>query len=142
MDISELKESERARIDAENVIDTLREPILVLDEDLKVRLANKPFYRKFRISPGETMGHHIYDLGNGQWDIPGLRELLEGIIPKDKNFEGFPVSHDFPDIGHKKLILNARTVRQKGESQNLILLAMEDISRWRIEPGEKEKEED
>ena len=112
------------------VVDVVREPILILDENLRVMAANDSFYRTFQVEIKDTEKKIIYDLGNGQWDIPALRKLLEDILPKNTFFKGFEVAHDFPLIGHKIMILNARRIHFKeGLSfQPIILLAMEDIT--------------
>jgi two-component system CheB/CheR fusion protein len=132
VDITERKRLEdliqAARIYAEGIVDNLREPLLVLDSDLMVVSANRSFSRTFRTSSAETENRRIYDLGNGQWNIPSLRELLEEISPKNTSFEDFAVEVEFPDLGRKKMLLNARQI-PGGESQpTLILLAMEDIT--------------
>ncbi len=116
-----------ARDFAESIINTVREPLLVLDRDLRVVSANSSFYKKFRVTPEETASKRIYDLGNKQWDIPKLRELLETIIPENSSFEDFEVKHDFPGIGTKKMLLNARKVAGRAEEKTLILLAMEEV---------------
>jgi len=113
---------------AQGVVETVREPLIVLDGDLKVVSANKSFYQTFQVNPQETEGRFIYDLGNRQWDIPKLRELLEEIIPGNATFEGFEVDHVFPTIGRKTMLLNARQIEQKGKRSQLILLAIEDIT--------------
>lgn len=128
VDVSELKRSEEARIYAESIIDTLREAILVLDKKLNVKMANAAFYRRFMTSPKETLNRCIYELGNHQWDIPRLRELLEEVIPRNQLFDDFALSQDFAEIGHKKLLLNGRMIRQEGEHRRLILLAIEDVT--------------
>ena len=114
------------------VVDVMREPILILDKDFRVMAANDPFYQTFRVEPKETEHKIVYDLGNGQWDIPALRKLLENILPKDTFFKGFQVSHEFPHIGHKVIILNARQIYRKSSSAKefppIILLAMEDVT--------------
>ncbi|MGA7561817.1 MAG: chemotaxis protein CheB [Desulfobaccales bacterium] len=132
VDITERKGLEgliqTARIYAESIVDTVREPLLVLTGDLMVVSANRSFYRMFRMSPAETENRRIYDLGKGQWNIPSLRELLEEIISKDTSFKDFAAEVEFPDLGRKKMLLNARRI-PGGESQPaLILLAMEDIT--------------
>src|SRR5687767_3997354 len=93
---------------AESIVETVREPLLLLDGDLVVRLANRSFYRTFRVSPDQTINHLLYDLGDGQWDIPRLRLLLEEILPRNSHFEDFEVEHDFPTVGPKVMLLNAR----------------------------------
>src|SRR5688572_16377289 len=97
------------------VVDTLREPFLILDKDLKVLSANRTFYLTFQVAQEETEGKRVYDLGNGQWDIPKLKILLEDILPKNTHFEDFKVEHEFPKIGHKIMILNARQVHTTGD---------------------------
>ncbi len=114
------------------VVDTVREPFLILDKDLCVMAANESFYRTFQVEEKDTENKLVYKLGNGQWDIPSLRKLLEHILPENSFFKGFEVTHDFPHIGRKVMILNARRIY--GETNNLasfppiILLAMEDVT--------------
>jgi two-component system CheB/CheR fusion protein len=117
-----------ARDYAEAIIATLREPLLVLNEDLRVVSANRSFYRTFQVNSGSTEGRFICDLGNRQWDIPGLRELLEKIIPENNIFEGYEVEHQFPDIGFRKMRLNARKIATERTGRALILLAIEDVT--------------
>jgi two-component sensor histidine kinase/PAS domain-containing protein len=109
---------------SEKIIDALRDPFLILDWDLRVKTANGPFYKKFRVEPSETEGRFIYELGNGQWDIPRLRELLEKILPRESTFDDFEVEHDFEDLGHRVMLLNARRV----DAMALILLVIEDVT--------------
>src|SRR5205807_8474437 len=108
---------------AQDVFDTVREPLLVLDAALRVRSANTAFYKTFRISPAETEGRHVYELGNGQWGLTALRTLLEDIVPGSSVFNDFVLEHDFPHIGRRVMLLNARTLHS-----DLILLAMEDVT--------------
>ncbi len=115
------------------VVDIVREPILILDKDLRVMSANESFYRIFQVDLKDTEGRVVYELGNGQWNIPALRKLLEDILPKNTFFKGFEVAHEFPSVGKKIMILNARQIYpQKGTSLDLfpaiILLAMEDVT--------------
>ena len=125
-------EIQQARNYAENIVETVREPLLVLDGDLKIVSANRSFFQTFKVTPGETLGRLIYDLGNRQWDIPRLRILLEEILPKRTHFGNFEVEHDFPAVGHKIMRLNARQVRQEGViGRKMILLAAEDITRFK-----------
>jgi two-component system CheB/CheR fusion protein len=131
-DISSIKEAEeRAKemqLFNENILDSLRESLLILDKDLKVEAANKSFYKKFQVLPKETEGKYVYELGNGQWDIPELRKLLEKIIPKKAYIEDYMVEHDFPKIGRRKMMLNARRLqREKSPAEYMILLAIEDV---------------
>src|ERR1035437_7625285 len=90
------------------VVDIVREPILILDEDLRVISANEPFYNTFQVTPKDTENEAIYELGDGQWDIPALRKLLENILPKDTFFRGFEVNHKFPVVGQKMMMLKDR----------------------------------
>ena len=111
------------------VVDIVREPVLILDKDFRVLAANEPFYNTFQAEPYGTEGKIVYELGNGQWDIPDLRKLLEDILPKRTFFKGFEVAHDFPAIGRKIMILNARQIHFKEEADSpIILLAMEDVT--------------
>ena len=112
----------------ENILGSVREPLVVLDPYLKVVKANHSFYRTFKVEPKGTEGKLIYDLGNRQWDIPKLRELLEDILPQNSSFNDFEVEHEFKDIGRKIMHLNARRIYGEiGETQ-LILLAIEDVT--------------
>lgn len=134
--------AEEARRYAESIVDAIRSPLLVLDADLKILSANRHFYTTFNVIPSETIGCFIYDLGNNQWDIPLLRELLEQILPEKEAFDDFEVSHDFQDIGHKVMLLNARQVYRKDIDAGMILLAIEDITeRKRLEALLTESEE-
>jgi PAS domain S-box-containing protein len=123
--------TQRARSYAENIIETVRDPLLVLDEDLKLLSANRSFYKTFKVTPRETLGKLIYDLGNRQWDIPRLRILLEEILPKHARIGNFEVEHDFPTVGHKIMRLNARQIHQEVVGRKMILLAAEDITRFK-----------
>jgi two-component system CheB/CheR fusion protein len=114
---------------ANAVIQTVREPLLVLDSDIRVVSGNNSFYKTFRVTPEETHGKILYDLGNKQWDIPTLRNLLEDLIPNKIDLQDYIVEHDFPSIGFKKIILNARQIYQKGKGTDMILLAMEDLNK-------------
>ncbi|MDB5183749.1 MAG: hypothetical protein JWO07_430, partial [Candidatus Saccharibacteria bacterium] len=106
------------------ITETVREPFIILDENLCVVTANAAFYRKFKVYKKDTVDRRIYDLGNNQWNAPELRELLENILPLHKVLNGYAVSHDFPELGHRTMLLNARQV----DSKQLILLAMEDVT--------------
>ena len=112
---------------AQNIVDTVREPLLILDATLRVRSANRAFYQTFHVSPDETEGRLIYELGNGQWDIPDLRTLLEDIVPKSSIFDDFELEHTFPAIGRRVMLLNARKL-QAGHHGELLVLAMEDVT--------------
>jgi len=131
--ISERKKAElavqNAREYSENIIATVREPLVVLDSSLRVISASISFYKAFMVSEKETRGNLIFELGNHQWDIPKLRELLENILPDKSVMEGFEVEHDFESIGKKVMMLNARQIiREEEEEGKLILLAIEDIT--------------
>ena len=121
-------EIQDAREYAENIVETVREPLVVLNSDLKILTANHSFYDTFKVTPEETIGNFIYDLGNRQWDIPKLRVLFEEILPHDTVFNGYEVEHDFPDIGRKIILLNARQIFRENIGSHIILLAMEDIT--------------
>ncbi|MDZ7963241.1 MAG: chemotaxis protein CheB [Aulosira sp. DedQUE10] len=131
LDIDALKRSAeqlRASRDyAEGIIDTVQESIVVLNLDLRVIRANQPFYETFQVLPTETEQRLIFELGNGQWNIPQLRSLLEDILPNNVPFQDFQVDHYFESIGHKIMRLNARKIRQIDEMQ-LIILVIEDIT--------------
>ena len=125
---------EESRRYAESIVETVREPLLVLDADLKIISANRNFYSTFKVTPDETIGSFIYDLGNKQWDIPGLRELLEEVLPEKQAFDDFEVTHNFQDIGYKIMLLNACRIYRKDVGAKMILLAIEDITeRKRLE---------
>jgi len=113
------------------IIDTLRQPFLVLDSSLRVITGNRSFYETFGVEKEQTEGHFIYELGNAQWNIPRLRELLEEILPQNHTFNDFEVEHEFEGIGPKVMLLNARRVRKSGDNSELILLAFEDITERR-----------
>ncbi len=143
-DITERRQAEQimesAREYAESIVATVREPLVILDSKLHVRSANRSFYKTFKVDPGETEGRSIYDLGNGQWNIPALRTLLEQILPRHISFDDFEVEHDFNLIGLKTMLLNARCSPPEGRCES-ILLAFEDVTdRRRIEKALKEVE--
>lgn len=124
---------------AENIIETVREPLLVLDADLKILSANRSFYDAFKVTPGKTIGSFFYDIGNQQWDIPGLRELLEDILPRKTEFSNYEVKHDFPVIGQKTMLINARQIFRKDIGSAMILLAIEDVTDLKWAEDEREK---
>jgi PAS domain S-box-containing protein len=125
-DITERKHAEQqvhdAKEFAESIVDTMREPLLVLNPDLTVQRANGTFYRRFQVSREDTEGQPIFELGNRQWDIPELRQLLEDVLPANNLFNDFEVEHDFEGIGRRTMLLNGRRL----DSVQLILLAIED----------------
>ena len=113
---------------AQAIVETVREPLLVLDGELRVRSANSSFYQTFQVSPEETADRPLYELGNDQWDIPKLRTLLEQVLPQSSQVQDFEVEHDFPNIGRRTMLLNARRLHQLNGGQELILLAIEDMT--------------
>ena len=121
-------EIQDAREYAENIVETVHKPLVVLNSDLEILTANQSFYEMFDVTPEETIGKFIYDLGSRQWDIPKLRVLFEDILPNDTVFNGYEVDHDFPRIGRKIILLNARQIFRKKIGSHIILLAMEDIT--------------
>jgi PAS domain S-box-containing protein len=129
---TEHKQSEEtlreAREYAESIVETVRQPLVVLDNNLRVVTANRCFYQTFRVMPQETKGYSIYELGNRQWDIPKLRELLEEILPANATFDDFEVEQDFPTIGRRIVLLNARRIYRESDNTQMILLAIEDIT--------------
>ena len=112
---------------AQDIVDTVREPLLMLDTALRVRSANRAFYQTFQVSAEETENRLIYELGNGQWDIPALRTLLEDVIPTSSVFNDFELEHTFPIIGRRVMLLNGRKLRA-GSHGELLVLAMEDVT--------------
>jgi PAS domain S-box-containing protein len=134
---------DEAREYAESIINTVREPLIVLDQDLRVVTASRSFYEVFKVKPEETVGQLIYDLGNKQWDIPKLRELLETILPQKTTFDNYEVEHDFSTIGRRIMLLNARQIQRVLGKERIILLVIEDITeRKEIEAGlEKTRQE-
>ena len=132
VDIDVIKRSEQAaaaaRNYAENTVEAVREPLLVLDDQLRVESANQAFYRTFRAMPAETVGRRLYDLGNRWWDIPSLRELLEEMQSKNTSIEKFQVKRDFEQMGRRTMLLNARCINDPQQKTNRILLAIEDIT--------------
>jgi PAS domain-containing protein len=113
-----------ARAFAEMIVDTVREGLLVLDYDLRVKAANSSFYQTFEVKPEETIGRLVYDLGNGQWDIPDLRALLEEILPREQTIVDYEIDHDFENVGQRLMLLNARSLN----THRMILLAIEDVT--------------
>ena len=129
---------EEARMLAEGIVETIRQPLLILNGDLRVQSANRAFYETFRVEPAETEGRMIYELGNKQWDIPGLRELLSEVLPQRQAVEEFEVEHAFEGMGEKIMLLSARRLQPTGDRPSLILVAIEDVterrrSHWLLE---------
>jgi PAS domain S-box-containing protein len=130
-DVNRLKNSEESLLEARNyaesIIETVREPLIVLDDERRVILANRSFYSTFQVLPQDTLDRIIYELGDRQWDIPRLHELLDKILPQNSHFNDFEVEQEFPRLGRRVMLLNARRIQ--GPAQNrLILLAIEDIT--------------
>lgn len=115
-------------VSAHDLIETVRSAILVLDGNLQVTLANKAFYQTFATTAATTIGHRLYELGDGQWDIPALRTLLEQVIPARQAVEAFEVEHEFPGIGWRAMRLNARKVHRPGDRAEQMLLAIDDVT--------------
>ena len=126
------KEIQGALEYAENIVETVREPLVVLNSDLKILTANHSFYDTFKVTPEDTIGNFIYDVGNRQWDIPALRILFEEILPNETVFNGYEVEHDFPGIGRKTILLNGREIFRESIGSRIILLAMEDITERKL----------
>ena len=124
---------------AQGIVDTVREPVLVLDKELRVIAASRSFYSAFKVSPEDTQGRLLYALGDGQWDIPKLRVLLEKIIPEHGVMEGYQVEHEFPDLGDRTMRLNARQVFYEEGAAPTILLGMEDVTERLILEREKDE---
>jgi two-component sensor histidine kinase len=123
---------------AQAIVDTVREPLLVLDTDLRVLAASRSFYRAFKVSPSTTQGQLLYELGDGQWDIPELRTLLERIVPEHGVMEDYEVEHRFPEIGKRTMLLNARKVFYEGNSHTTLLLGIEDVTARRALERDRE----
>jgi len=132
-DVDNLKRTlDQTREYADTIVESAREPILVLNASLQVTVANPAFYRAFDVSRKETERRLIYELGNGQWNIPRLRELLEEIVPRNSRVDDFQMSHDFPNLGLRDMLLNARRVEMQ-PGHPFILLAIEDVTEKRNE---------
>ncbi len=132
LDIDVVKRSldaaQEARDFADAIVETIREPLLVLDAEFRVVRATQSFCSMFQVSKQDTDGQLLFTLGNGQWDLPGLREVLTQVLPRDTAFDNFPVDHDFPSIGRKSMLLNGRQIQPRSGSPPLILLAIEDVT--------------
>ncbi|HEX9663447.1 MAG TPA: PAS domain-containing protein [Candidatus Binatia bacterium] len=130
--VNDLERSEReakaARAYAEATIRTARVPLIILRADLRVNTANEAFYKTFKTTPDQTEGRLIYDLGNPQWNIPKLRMFLEDILPRNSFFNDFEVTHDFPQIGRRTMLLNARRLDLDDGAPQMVLLAIEDVT--------------
>jgi len=135
--INPLNTIEEAQILAQAIVNTIPEPFIVLDGKLRVLAASRSFYEIFQVDPQDTQNCLLYDLGDGQWDIPALRLLLETIIPERTSMDGFEVSHDFPGLGRRIMLLNARKVLYETSQTATILLAFRDVTEVRAIEHEK-----
>ncbi|WP_432740245.1 chemotaxis protein CheB [Methylobacter sp. G7] len=118
---------QEARLLAESIVDTVREPLIVLNDELKVVTASRSFYQHFKVTAEETVGRPLYELSKGQWNISALHELLEAVLSHNQAFDNYQVEHHFPTIGHRKMQLNARRIIGRTGEPQLILLAIENI---------------
>ncbi len=114
-----------------NIFNTVRDAILILDENMMVLSANRSFFNIFKVDSANTIGSLLYDLGNGQWNIPNLRVLLEDILPKNDTVDDYEIEHKFESIGQKNMLLNASKIVATHNEPPIILLAIEDISERR-----------
>jgi two-component sensor histidine kinase len=136
LDIPPFTNVEGGRTLTQAIVDTIREPLLVLDKDLRVVLASRSFYKTFEMDSQDVQGRPVYALGDGQWDIPQLRLLLQSIVPRHTVMDDYEVEKDFAGIGHRTMLLNARQVLYEEKSDTTILLAIEDISERRAQERE------
>jgi two-component sensor histidine kinase len=121
------------------IVDTVREPLVVLDGALRVITASRSFYLAFKVTPDQVEGRLLYELGGGEWNIPALRTLLEEIIPQHTTMEEYVVDHDFPVIGPRTMLLNARKVFYEGNNSTSLLLAIEDVTERRALERDKDE---
>jgi two-component system, chemotaxis family, CheB/CheR fusion protein len=132
VDVTALKQAEQLATEAQDyamsIVDTVREPLVVLDVNLRVKSASKAFFDKFAVSAEETLSKSLYDLGDRQWDIPDLRKLLTEVLPESKKIEDYEVEHEFPTLGRRTMLLNSRRVEQRDGKEPLLLLAIEDVT--------------
>lgn len=146
-DIKDIKDIEHLTVEdvvvmfayAEAIVETVREPLVIINEDLCIKTANKAFFDLFKVNKDETYNKLIFDIGNGQWDIPELKKLLLEILPKNSVFNDYEITHKFEDIGERTMVLNARRIVLEGHKTELILLAIEDVTELR--KSEKEKDD-
>jgi two-component system CheB/CheR fusion protein len=113
---------------AADIVRTLREPLVILDGELKVKAASDAFFRTFKSTAAATIGRRIYELGSGEWDIPALRKLLDELLPSNGEVTDYTVEHDFEGIGRRTMLLNARQLHEEGGDAKLILVAIEDVT--------------
>ena len=134
-----MRSAEHRRTLEEAIVDTVREALIVLDSELRVVTASRSFYLAFKVTAEDTEGRALYELGNGQWNIPALRRLLEEIIPAHTTMEEYEVAHDFPVIGRRTMLLNARKVFYEGNNATSLLVAIEDVTERRVLEREKDE---
>src|SRR5437016_1213464 len=134
-----MTEANQRRSLEEAIVDTVREPLIVLDEAMRVVVASRSFYRAFAVTPRETEGRPLYELGNGQWDVPTLRERLAEVIPHHTTIEEFEIEHDFPAIGRRTMLLSARKVFYEGNNSTSLLVAIEDVTERRALERDKDE---
>jgi chemotaxis protein methyltransferase CheR len=125
-------------VDPFDLVETIHEGLLVLDPDLTVRFASRSFYSTFGVSSEDTIGRKLYELGDGQWNIPQLLSLIEAIVPERATIEAFEVDHIFPSIGRRIMMLNARKVYRSGNHTKQVLLAIEDVTEQKRLEHERE----
>jgi two-component sensor histidine kinase len=125
-------------VQAQGIVDTVPDPLLVLDQDLRVENVNRAFCQTFKVGRDETVGQHLYDLGNGQWDIPELRRLLEDVIPNSTAVLDYEVEHDFPGLGRRTMLLSAQRLFHPDNSSRDLLLSIADATESRRREAEKD----
>jgi PAS domain S-box-containing protein len=128
----------QARTLTDAIVDTVHEPLVVLDRDLRVVMASRSFYQTFGVVPDDTQGRLFYELADGQWEIPALRKLLEEVIPRHRIVTAYEIEHDFASVGRRTLLLNAREVFDEANPNTALLLAIEDVTRRRSAEREKD----
>lgn len=132
IDVTDLKskqtEISEARSFAEAIVETVRHPLLALGEDLRVRSANSAFHETFGISPDDVVGHLIYELVDGQWNVPPLRELLERLVPEHRHIDDYEINLGVPRLGSRSMLMNARCIADSQGAGQLVVLAIEDIT--------------
>jgi chemotaxis protein methyltransferase CheR len=134
-----IDDAKEPRTLADAIVDTVREPLVVLDRDLRVLIASRSFYRMFAAAPDNTQGRLFYELAEGQWNIPALRKLLEEVIPRHRTIEAYEIEHEFASVGRRSLLLNARQVFDEANPDSALLLAIEDVTQRRAADREKDE---
>jgi two-component sensor histidine kinase len=133
------QDKQGSRTLAQEIVNTMPEPLIVIDDQFRVVAASPSFYRVFKFDPRNTLGRPLYSLGDGQWNIPSLRVLLETIIPQNVAIEGFEIDHDFPELGPRTMLLNARQMLSDSGSPELILVSFMDVTKRRLAELEKDE---